>query len=35
VPQYPLGGSPDEFARTIVSEVQKGATVVQAAGLRK
>jgi tripartite-type tricarboxylate transporter receptor subunit TctC len=31
----PLGSSPDEFARYIVSEVEKGATVVQAAGLKK
>ena len=31
----PLGGSPDEFARYIVSEVAKGATVARAAGLRK
>jgi tripartite-type tricarboxylate transporter receptor subunit TctC len=31
----PLGSTPDEFARHIVSEVQKGAAVVQAAGLKK
>ena len=31
----PLGSTPDEFARYIVSEVQKGAAVVQAAGLKK
>jgi len=31
----PLGSTPEEFARYIVSEVQKGATVAQAAGLRK
>ena len=31
----PLGGSPDEFARYIASEVQKGAAVAQAAGLKK
>jgi len=31
----PLGGSPEEFARYIVSEVQKGASVAQAAGLKK
>jgi tripartite-type tricarboxylate transporter receptor subunit TctC len=31
----PIGSTPDEFARYIVSEVQKGAAVVQAAGLKK
>ena len=31
----PLGSTPDEFARYIVSEVQKGAAVVQATGLKK
>jgi tripartite-type tricarboxylate transporter receptor subunit TctC len=31
----PIGSTPDEFARHIVSEVQKGAAVVQAAGLKK
>jgi tripartite-type tricarboxylate transporter receptor subunit TctC len=31
----PLGSTPDEFARHIVSEVHKGAAVVQAAGLKK
>jgi len=31
----PTGSTPDEFARHIVSEVQKGAAVVQAAGLKK
>jgi len=31
----PLGGTPDEFGRYIVSEVAKGATVAQAAGLKR
>jgi tripartite-type tricarboxylate transporter receptor subunit TctC len=31
----PLGGSPEEFAKYIVSEVQKGAAVAKAAGLKK
>jgi tripartite-type tricarboxylate transporter receptor subunit TctC len=31
----PLGSTPDEFARYIVSEVKKGAAVAQAAGLKK
>ena len=31
----PLGGSPDDFAAYIVSEVKKGAAVAQAAGLKK
>jgi hypothetical protein len=30
-----LTGGPDEFARYIVSEVDKGAEVAQAAGLKK
>jgi tripartite-type tricarboxylate transporter receptor subunit TctC len=31
----PLGSSPDEFARYIASEIQKGARVAEAAGLKK
>jgi tripartite-type tricarboxylate transporter receptor subunit TctC len=31
----PLGSSPDEFAAYIASEIQKGATVAQAAGIKK
>ena len=31
----PLGSTPDEFARYIVSEVEKGAKVAAAAGLKK
>ena len=31
----PLHSTPDDFAATIVSEVKKGAVVVEAAGLKK
>ena len=31
----PLGGTPDEFASYIASEIKKGATVAQAAGIKK
>jgi tripartite-type tricarboxylate transporter receptor subunit TctC len=31
----PLGSSPDEFAAYIASEIKKGATVAQAAGIKK
>ena len=31
----PLGSSPDEFAQYIASEIKKGATVAEAAGLKK
>jgi len=31
----PVGGSPDDFARYIASEIEKGAAVVKAAGLKK
>jgi tripartite-type tricarboxylate transporter receptor subunit TctC len=31
----PLGSSPEEFAKYIASEIQKGARVAEAAGLKK
>jgi tripartite-type tricarboxylate transporter receptor subunit TctC len=33
--QEPLGGSPEEFARYIESEIKKGKVLAEAAGLKK
>jgi tripartite-type tricarboxylate transporter receptor subunit TctC len=33
--QDPLGGSPEDFARYIESEIKKGKILAEAAGLKK